>query len=221
MPIASNEIEAGRQRNRRVKIIVSGDMIGDRVSPYSGSKPLNSPLIPRNNDSPAIQTEHNSDADHNFALKRMASSSAPCNVNEGPEKAFNGSASAGLSDKWCSHAKPAFLQVDLGGTFAVNEFVIKHAGAGGEPFVLNTRDFNIQISTNGQDFATAVRVLANAKSVSVHTIPTALARFVRLNVTTPAQHGDNSSRIYELEVHCEPTKTHRSGIDSVMSCQAL
>jgi len=209
-PIASNEIETGRQRNRRVKIIVSGDMIGDSVSSYSGSKPLNGPRMPRNNDSASLQTTYNSDAGHNFALNKIATSSASCNVNEGPEKAFNGSASTGISDKWCSHAKPAFLQVDLGGPFAVNEFVIKHAGAGGELPVLNTRDYNIQISANGRDFTEAVKVTANTKSVSVHTIPVAVARFVRLNVTGPAQGGDNSSRIYELEVYCDPAKTHRA-----------
>jgi outer membrane protein OmpA-like peptidoglycan-associated protein len=219
-PIASNEIEAGRQRNRRVNIIVSGDVIGERISPYP-SIPWNRTLIPPNSDSRALQPVHDPDAGSNFALTKVSTSSVSCNVNEGPEKAFNGSVSAGSSDKWCSHATPAFLQVDLGRTFVINEFIIRHAGAGGEPSVLNTRDFNIQISTNGRDFATVVRVTANAKSVSVHTIPAGLARFVRLNVMTPAQHGDNSSRIYELEVHCDPMKTRRSGTDSVTSCQAL
>src|SRR5262249_19219622 len=159
-----------------------------------------------------------SETGSNFALNKVSIGSVSCNVNEGPEKAFNGSVSAGSSDKWCSHATPAFLQVDLGRIYAVNKFIISHAGAGGEPSVLNTRDFNIQISTNGRDFASAVRVTGNAKSVSEHTIPVALARFVRLNVTTPAQHRDHSSRIYELEVQCDPAKAYRSGSRSSSLC---
>jgi serine/threonine protein kinase/outer membrane protein OmpA-like peptidoglycan-associated protein len=220
-PIVSNETEAGRQRNRRVDIIVSGDVIGEHVSSSSMSKSWNHTAVPLNSDSQLLQSMHDVDAGSNFALKKMSTSSVSCNVNEGSEKAFNGSVSFGNSDKWCSHAAPAFLQVDLGKVFVVNEFIVKHAGAGGEPSVLNTRDFNIQISTNGRDFATATRVTVNTKNVSVLTIPAVFARFVRLNITTPAQHDDNSSRIYELEVYCDPTKTHRSGTGSVLLCQTL
>lgn len=209
-PIAPNENEAGRQRNRRVEIIVSGDVIGERISSYSGSKPPPRTLMSWNNDSPVLQPAFGSDLGPNLALNKVAIGSASCNVNEGPEKAFNGSVSAGNRDKWCSHATPAFLQVDLGRTFVVNEFIIRHAGAGGELPVLNTRDFNIQISTNGRDFAAVVKVTANTKSVSVHTIPAVMAHFVRINITNPAQHGDNSSRIYELEVYCDPTKAHHA-----------
>jgi hypothetical protein len=56
--------------------------------------------------------------------------------------------------------------------------------------------------------------------VTMHTIPSAIARFVRLNITSPAQHGDNSSRIYELEVYCNPAKIRHSGSDSGEPCRA-
>lgn len=219
-PIASNENEVGRQRNRRVEIIVSGDVIGERISSYSGSKPLPGTLMSWNNNS-ALQPAFGPDTGPNLALNKVAIGSVPCNVNEGPEKAFNGSVSAGNRDKWCSHANPAFLQVDLGRVFVVNEFIIRHAGAGGEPSVLNTRDFNIQVSTDGRKFATPVRVTVNTKGVTVYTIPAIRARFVRLNVTSPAQHGDTSSRIYEMEVYCGPGKPHRLGSGSVTACQVL
>ena len=140
----------------------------------------------------------------NLALNKPATGSAPCNANEGPEKAFNGSTSGGNGDKWCSHASPAFVQVDLGESLSVGQFIVRHAGAGGDLTALDTRDFNIQISTNGADFATVVNVTGNTQSVTMHTLPATTARFVRLNITTPAQDGDNadnSSRIYELEVY--------------------
>jgi outer membrane protein OmpA-like peptidoglycan-associated protein len=225
-PIASNETEAGRQRNRRVDIIISGDVIGERISAYSSAKLLNPILLSPKNDPQTLQPIQSSVVGSNFALKKMSTSSVSCNVNEGPEKAFNGSVSAGNSDKWCSPVTPAFLQVDLGRTFVVNQFIVRHAGSGGEPSVLNTRDYNIQLSTNGRDFATAVRVTANLKDISVHAIPATWARFVRLSVRRPAQHGDNSSRIYELEVYCNPAITlqHGSALGTVhehrWSCQA-
>ncbi|HZI56576.1 MAG TPA: protein kinase, partial [Verrucomicrobiae bacterium] len=209
-PIVSNETEAGRQRNRRVDIIISGDVIGERISAYSNLKALNPTLPSLTRDVQINGPIQSSTVGPNLALKKVSTSGISCNVNEGPEKAFNGSVSAGTSDKWCSPVTPAFLQVDLGRTFVLNEFIVRHAGAGGEPLVLNTRDYSIQLSTNGQDFSTAVKVTANAKNVSVSVIPTTLARFVRLNVTRPSQHGDNASRIYELEVYCDPTKAlHR------------
>jgi hypothetical protein len=48
----------------------------------------------------------------------------------------NGSVSGGNSDKLCSKIAPRFLQVDLGQDFNVDQFVIKHAGAGGESTTL-------------------------------------------------------------------------------------
>jgi hypothetical protein len=50
----------------------------------------------------------------NLALNRPATSSPPCNPDEGPEKAFNGSVKGGKQDRWCSSGWQRYLQVDLG-----------------------------------------------------------------------------------------------------------
>src|SRR5262245_20090145 len=90
----------------------------------------------------------------NLALNAHATGSASCNPNQTPDKAFNGSAESGPDDKWCSPAASPFLQVDLGRNVTIGRFVLEHAGAGGDDFNLNSRDFNIQVSVDGLNFST-------------------------------------------------------------------
>jgi predicted alpha-1,2-mannosidase len=137
----------------------------------------------------------------NVALNKAASGSTACATSEGPEKAVNGSVTGGFSDKFCSLAATKFLQVDLGGTFPVQSFTVRHAGAGGETTDWNTRDFTIQVSADGTTFTTVVTVTANTASVTNHPIATRSVRFVRLNVTAPTQTTDSAMRIYEFEVY--------------------
>src|SRR5262245_58516643 len=102
----------------------------------------------------------------NAALNKPATGSAPCNANEGPAKAFNGSVSGGNSDKWCSQAGAKFLQVDLGQNFSITSFVVRHASAGGESASFNTRASNIQVSANGTGFTSVVKVNGHAHGVT-------------------------------------------------------
>jgi hypothetical protein len=94
------------------------------------------------------------DGPANLALNRPATGSSPCSDDEGPEKAVNGSVSGGQADRWCGEGWPMFLQVDLGAVRPVTRFVVKHASAGGENEESDTRDFHIQLSTDGKNFAT-------------------------------------------------------------------
>jgi hypothetical protein len=90
----------------------------------------------------------------NLARGRPATGSLSCSPDRGPEKAVNGSVAGGETDSWCAVARPLFLQVDLGTTRPVARFVVKHASAGGESEESDTREFNIQVSTEGKAFAT-------------------------------------------------------------------
>jgi subtilisin family serine protease len=137
----------------------------------------------------------------NVALGKPATGSAPCAVSEGPEKAVNGSVSGGNADKWCSLEAAKILQVDLGATFALSQFVVRHAAAGGEDATWNTRDFDIQVSSNGTTWTTVVNVAGNTAGVTTHPVAPTSARFVRLNVTAATQAGDGAARIYELEAY--------------------
>jgi hypothetical protein len=137
-------------------------------------------------------------------LNRPATGSTPCAANQGPAKAVNGSVVGGDADKWCSAvAGPKFLQVDLGSTRAIESYSVHHAQAGGESARLNTRDFDIQVSTDGTRFTTVAQVRGNTAAVSSQSVK-ATGRFVRLNVITPGQSGGRTARIYEFEVRNSP-----------------
>ncbi|GMU03639.1 hypothetical protein KH5H1_77620 [Corallococcus caeni] len=137
----------------------------------------------------------------NLALNKPATGSTACNSSETPAKAVNGSVSGGTTDKFCSLASGAWLQVDLGSAQTVSSFVVKHAGAGGESSTWNTRAFTIQTSSNGTNWSTPVTVTNNTASTSTHPISATSARYLKLNVTTASQNGDPATRIYEFEVH--------------------
>jgi predicted alpha-1,2-mannosidase len=137
----------------------------------------------------------------NVALNKPATADSSCNANEGPAKAVNGSVNGGTTDKWCSLGASKFWRVDLGSSFAIRSFTLRHAGAGGETTSWNTRDFTIQVSSDGTNFTTVVNQTGNTASVTNHPITTTSARYVRVNITVPTQTTDNAARIYEIEVY--------------------
>jgi hypothetical protein len=136
----------------------------------------------------------------NVALNKPATADSSCNVNEGPAKANNGSVTGGGTDKWCSLGASKFWRVDLGGSLPIRSFTLRHAGAGGENTAWNTRDFTIQVSSDGTNFATVVTVTGNTASVTNHAITTTNARYVRVNITAPTSTTDSAARVYEIEV---------------------
>ncbi|GHJ42724.1 hypothetical protein Cs7R123_00660 [Catellatospora sp. TT07R-123] len=136
----------------------------------------------------------------NVALNKTATGSAACNTDESPAKAVNGSVSGGGSDKFCSTATTKFLQVDLGQSYAIKSFTVRHAGAGGESATWNTKDFDIQTSADGVTWTTVVQARGNTADSSTHTVA-ATGRYVKLSIITAEQGGNAAARIYELEVY--------------------
>jgi len=140
----------------------------------------------------------------NLALGAKATGSTPCDPSQSPDKAVNGSAESGPDDKWCSSTANPFLQVDLGQSFTIGRLVVEHAGAGGDDFNMNTRDFTIQVSADGQTFSTVANVTGNIQSITTHDIPATQARYVRLNVNTPEGTIAPTANIYELQIFAAP-----------------
>ncbi len=175
-----------------------GTGAGDVPPSYDGpGTPTTPPPPPSPNPGPS---------NGNLALNRPATGSTPCNADEGPEKAVNGTVFGGNSDKWCSTAGGnKTLTVDLGARVAITKFTVRHAEAGGEGADQNTRDFDIQVSDNGTNFTTVVQARGNTAAITNHPVNTA-GRFIRLVVITPEQNGGGAARIYEFEAYGNDTQ---------------
>ncbi|MEH7097813.1 endo-beta-N-acetylglucosaminidase [Neobacillus vireti] len=136
----------------------------------------------------------------NVALNKTTIASGHCSPTEAAKFAFDGKVTD--NSKWCALGTPPhWLQVDLGGQYAISKFVIRHAEAGGEPSAFNTQAFRIEVSLDGVNWTEAVKVTDNTAAVSEHSITLTNARYVRLLVDKPTQGGDTAARIYEFEVH--------------------
>ena len=127
---------------------------------------------------------------------------AGCEPSAASDKATDGS----LFTKWCSKAPTLQLEIDLEAEFAVNQFMIFHAGAGGEPQALNTRDFAIDVSTDDVTWTRVASVTGNRENVTQHTIKSTRARNVRLTILKPNRDVDPTARIYEVEIYGQPVQ---------------
>jgi predicted alpha-1,2-mannosidase len=134
-----------------------------------------------------------------LALRRAATADSSCSADESADKALNGSWLGGWNDKWCSQGSSKWLQADLGSRQHIGSVVIRHAGAGGEYAVWNTRDFDVQTSDDGGTWTTRAQVRGNTADTTTTTV-NADARYVRLAVLTPTSNGDTAARVYELDV---------------------
>ncbi|GHO93916.1 hypothetical protein KSF_039640 [Reticulibacter mediterranei] len=138
----------------------------------------------------------------NLALNKPASADSTCSSSETPNKAVDGSITN--NSKWCSGGTSGkyWLRVDLQSSMSIARFTIQHAGAGGENMAWNTRDFNIQVSSDGTNWTTVVTVTGNTSNTTTHTISARTARYVQLNITNPQSSTQTvAARIYELGVY--------------------
>ncbi|HEY3003878.1 MAG TPA: ThuA domain-containing protein, partial [Kribbellaceae bacterium] len=140
-------------------------------------------------------------ASTNLARGRPATADSSCRPSEGPDKAVNGSVSGGNADKWCSRGTAKWWRVDLQSPVQIGRVVVHHAAAGGEPAVWNTRDFDIETSTDATTWTTISQTRANTAAVTTHTVPATTARYVRLAVLTATSTANTAARVYEVEVY--------------------
>lgn len=142
----------------------------------------------------------------NVALNKNATANQSV-AGEGPEKAVDGSTAPynNGNSKWCSTAAgDKWLRVDLGQSYNINRWVVKHAGSGGESASWNTRDFKLQKSSDGNNWTDVDIVAGNTAGITDRTVSQFNARYVRLYITTPTSTSSQAARIYEFEVHGSP-----------------
>ncbi|TLS51877.1 PKD domain-containing protein [Paenibacillus antri] len=133
----------------------------------------------------------------NVALNRTVTATASCANSESPPKAVDGL----TTTKWCDGtAGDKKLAVDLGSSYSIHRWVVKHAGAGGEGTYYNTRDFKLQKSADGVAWTDVDSVTGNTANVTDRNVTPFTTRYVRLYITYPSTI-DSTARIYELEVY--------------------
>lgn len=137
----------------------------------------------------------------NVALNKTATANSYI-TGEEPLKAVDGTTSS--NSKWCSNSNigSQWLRVDLGSSYNINRWVVKHAGAGGESSGYNTRDFKLQKSTDGIVWTDVDSVTGNTANITDRTVTSFNSRYVRLYITNPQTSTSYiASRIYEFEVY--------------------
>ncbi len=133
----------------------------------------------------------------NLSNSKNAGASSFVNSNEAPNFAFDGK----LDTKWCATGTPPHnITVDLGSVSLISEVKIAHAEAGGESNSMNTSDYIIEVSEDGDNFTEIVNVKKNSKANTIDTFKAISARYVRVIATKPTQGSDSAVRIYEIEV---------------------
>jgi Predicted phosphohydrolases len=99
---------------------------------------------------------------------------------------------------------PYWLEVDAGSAVRVEQFIIGHAGAGGEEEQYNTKDFSIETSDDNVNWTPVVTVAGNTADTTTHDLETPVtARYFKLAITNPGEAepetGAYAARIYEFE----------------------
>jgi hypothetical protein len=97
------------------------------------------------------------------------------------------------------------LTVDLGDQVLLKQFDLKHAGAGNEDPLYNTKDFKIDLSRDGSTWTNVVNVTGNKSPATSHSLSSAkVGRYVRLTAVTPVNGQLVAARIYEFQIFGEP-----------------
>lgn len=132
----------------------------------------------------------------NLALNKEAIANAKTNENEDAKFAFDGK----LNSKWCALGESGnYIQVDLGQENIIKQLKISHAEAGGEAKSMNTSQYNIEVSNDGQSWRKIKDVSNNSSSISNDDLNYELARYIKVNINKSEQGSGGATRIYEIE----------------------
>ena len=130
-------------------------------------------------------------------LQDMAVTSSPVKTNV--KYAANGSPSDGYM--WVSKTNEGtgWVQLDFKEQYQISRYVVRHAEAGGLDSELNSRNFTIETSVDGETWTTVGTHTNNIAPVTDISITPVEARYVRVNVTNAGL--DGYVRIADIEVY--------------------
>jgi hypothetical protein len=92
-----------------------------------------------------------------------------------------------------------WVSCDFGQTYTISRYVVRHVQAAGLGCELNTRDFTVETSLDGQTWTTVGTYTGNTDAVTDATITPVEARYVRVTVTDAG--ADGIARIADIEVY--------------------
>lgn len=130
-------------------------------------------------------------------LEDMEITSSPTKTNT--KYAANGSPSEGYM--WISQDTDGtgWVQMDFQEPYEISRYVIRHAEAAGLDPQLNSRDFTVQTSLDGETWTTVGTHTGNLSPVTDASITPIEARYVRVSVTRGGS--DGYVRIGDIEVY--------------------
>lgn len=130
-------------------------------------------------------------------LEDMEITSSP--TKNKAQYAADGTPSQGYIWQSKTAGEDAWVQMDFKEPFSVSRYVIRHAEAGGLDAELNSQNFNIEVSLDGETWTTVGTHSGNTAAVNDVSITPVEARYVRVNVTKGGN--DGSVRIGDIEVY--------------------
>ncbi|MHA3769942.1 protein kinase domain-containing protein [Verrucomicrobiota bacterium sgz303538] len=140
--------------------------------------------------------------DKNLAIDAKLTSSGftrGATYDQGPANVLDGDPKT----KWFGTGTgPVWLQVDFGEPKSICRWLVRHAHSGGELVELNSVDFELQASPDGQNWQTIDRVTSNYEDTTRRIFSPTSTRYARLLFTSPSRRkGDTAARITEIELN--------------------
>ncbi|MDR2763824.1 MAG: discoidin domain-containing protein [Tannerella sp.] len=115
-----------------------------------------------------------------------------------PEYAADGSCAKERS--WISASKgKKWIRFDFKKEYRIDRYVIRHAGVNGADPSCNTKDFTVEVSSDGKKWMTADRQKGNLSDVTDRDILPVQARYVRVHITDAGK--DGIARISDVEIY--------------------
>jgi hypothetical protein len=93
---------------------------------------------------------------------------------------------------------PQDLLLDFGAAFEISRYVIRHAGDHGMNREHNTREFNVSVSIDGNEWSHLHRISENYHQVSDFEFPALRARYLKISIVDPGV--DSTARVADIEV---------------------